>query len=1471
MQTLYLDNRDGAGTRDFTKFFDNPTQFFRHEKNLLAIFEFDVVDPGGVPGFVVPQRGAHVRFEDSRWLSRDAGVPDGVVFTGYVVDPPDPVFLGVADGAERWMYHLKVTSDDYLANTKALRARTFINKSRGFILKELLRDLFPAGSGVFPFDVTGIHDGGIERIFQVDTSKKWSEVAAQFAAIDGYVYRCLDGHLFYQPQQLPISSDPLSSIYVDKGDPRFDPSNFDVTRVGTDVANDVTVFGLEEPSNIVRETFVSDGYQGTFPLSTTPYGITELTLVEDDFTDGDVNSAVWQHADADTPFIQPFEGSLNVIGGPGVDTGQVYLRSRKGVELSGFIDTRDGEIFFPPGATGRGVIGGLYTEDTPRESNIWTGWYIDLTASTIQAMNGASKIGSFALNKSHHYILRRHIQIDSTFRSLNQYVAKTSYGTYSLGAEPPPANGRVTWFIEEINDDDPANVVKTTTMVADQIVLNVPSYVLYAPIVPYDCHLVMNFVSVAKPSQIGVTVNGSPIVVGNYIDGGRCKATVDGGHAQLNWYGVNKSGSAPTDNVTIPPQRSVVQVWYYQSQQSSARVVRQELIDFEKQRFHDDGVRQLIIHSDQATPAPRNSEECQFLAQAKLADLAEPRYEGSYKFQTSEEGATRLQLWPCPGDLIPAKIHQADGTTVDTYLDVTSVQSTFLGKGAYEFSIGFGPINRYDAAERALYFAHKSSFDDPSIEDVDVQTVELLNAGVDLFPADPSAFVVGNITTTTFGLTMTGPITRDIAGYEVRSSDTGWGQGGYVLRTGSPLAPITLQRPRRDVTYFVRPFTAAGIYSRRSARVRVVYPLANNIVIPAVDGVLSPEKISVDVTLPTDPDFAGIRVIDGNSGTILYEGDGIDTLNAWSTTTAIAGSGRISIDIPNPNALRSIPLSIRSYDIVGQLGPVVNFTLTKNAPVLDVAPFPITSAPDIYTWHGVDVNSYVINQYGWNGDVESTIKVPPDINSWNFGDWGGTGRTVEVEPWDDWGQGLPKTKSNNGDTGTPSAPTLSFNLADPDAPLSQAQTLKLFWTVPAQNAAGLIEYQVATCSDPNFPNGVPIKTYYFPAGQQNAEIFYPGSTTFVKIRGTNDFGPGVFSNTVGITTPDSLDAIAPQGGFDYDNPTFGNNISFGDGSLSPSRDTWQVADGAGRGLSGLNPSGQLGLNIPFGINQYDAFSVAQSILNRSNPVSFLSDGSLVSDGSFRGRTGLDGNGFVNLNLPNFLSQFDPFGTPRTIVRNDMSVSTLVGGADALDGAARAHAGLNSGGGILQNIPFGILLFDVGGSARTMVHNAMNVSALANGATIETGGFRALAAINGSNFIANHLVFGLSMFDGGGSLRNLMNAGHSIQLMVDGGFAFTGANRAFTGFDGGGNLITGMIGTGGVFYSVNHMHDGIMNGRYAIQALTSNLDGGPFRIVDNEVDGFSIFTDEVAGLNIRAAWRAANNVANTSDGMDRHRI
>ena len=975
MQSLYIERAAVPGKVDFTKcVFEFGDVEMR--KNEPSLFTFSLAKIDGQPWFT-PSRGDYVRLEDPRFESRNHPVGHGLVFSGYISADPKFEYLGARGGEQHWGYVVNCTSEDYLLNLKPIPRRIFVNKTRGFILRELLNDMF---AGNVPFNTESILDGGIERIFATDPSRHWTELAEEFGSSDGYVYRVVDKNVMYVPQMTEPAQGPATHVLsIDPADPRFTPSALQIGQVEAPIVNDLTVVGEDEPTTACFEQFVSDGYQPSHDLAYVPYGVEGSVLVEDELSD-ELDEDVWEISDPDG-YFQIFEGSLNVTGGPaplgspGYDQGSTYIRSRKAIEITGTLTFRDGEIFFPPSGQGSAILGGLYFDENMVNGNLFCGWLLDVNESfgwmpqfvPAFSINGVLQIhpASVSIEFNKHYILRRTITCDRFSPTQNPIIDPVT--GYQYDTDPGPVKAVVSWDVDIIHMEDAPNVW-TQRVSLGTTVLDAPQFVLYSPVVSHSIHMAMNHVSVVKPQQVMVeidpdpelesdtwTFGKTPLIVGSNIDGGKCVVSVNDNEAQLDWYAIPgtvpaaanarspylalASGSGPTtpghpdeqprDVTTIPPIGSVISVKYFRNEASKARIQNASSILLEASKFGDDGIRQKILTSDDVSPTPRTSEECLFIARAYLDDYLDARYQGTYNFVTNETDATLLTRLVLPGDRLACSLQSANGDEIVETLEVTNVTMKILGKGAYGVTVSFGPVNRFDAAKRELIRRRSSSLQEaviPKAEEsyeADVLKNEGFNPVPDPIPPDVTTVGDENLTVTF------GPSLQDgITGYECRTLDSGWGEGGEVALFQSNQA--TLLRDRRQVRYFFRAYRDTGgvrEYSARSAMVRHTFPLDDDLEVTGITSQWSTAGIfKFFIPIPTIPDWGRIKVTTGPTAPYdaetLYIGDGVNHAHKQDRVTAFLSEGKIQLEVINGfhgyEPVTSLTIVVTPINIVGR-------------------------------------------------------------------------------------------------------------------------------------------------------------------------------------------------------------------------------------------------------------------------------------------------------------------------------------------------------------------------------------------------------------------------------------------------------------------------------------------------------------------------------------------------------------------------
>jgi hypothetical protein len=281
-------------------------------------------------------------------------------FTGYVINDPEPVYLGTKAGVQQFCYNYKAVSDEYILNLETIGIiPPFINTDMGTVIKTLVNQLCP---GIF--DVTGVGAGLPIARLVVDPTFKFIDVVSRFT--DGANHRFFghDHKLFFLPQD-----SVASGLTVDGSSKHFTPSSLSMKVSSDPVINDAVVLGNIEPQQYMNEYFVSDGLTGSYPLASAIFGVDSSVFLDDDFSASTIDTTKWNYFDTSNTFLQVSNGYLNCLGGNNNNAFDVMLQSVALIPLEGNLSMTHGEWDFLNNASRgvNGVIGGMWTQ-TPNSA-----------------------------------------------------------------------------------------------------------------------------------------------------------------------------------------------------------------------------------------------------------------------------------------------------------------------------------------------------------------------------------------------------------------------------------------------------------------------------------------------------------------------------------------------------------------------------------------------------------------------------------------------------------------------------------------------------------------------------------------------------------------------------------------------------------------------------------------------------------------------------------------------------------------------------------------------------------------------------------------------------------------------------------------------------------------------------------------------------------------------------------------------
>ncbi len=849
---LEIDNGDNRGRVNYTRYVVSPEQspaVLRDRMNLPTLFDFSLAPADAQ--FIAPRRSAYVRVTGLADALPPGGprVP-GPLFTGHITNEPAIEFLGARSGGPIYGYRYQVTSEEYLLNIKRLSAvRPFLNQTAGQILRLLTEQLQPNR-----FDMTGISDGALIPFYAPQPDASWSDVARELAERSGFVYRVLDGKIYFEA----VSTQSVG-VVTDERDPRFRPESLDVSPLGNPIQNDVTILGGAEPRSLITEYFVGDGFASRFALAAPVYGSESSLLLADDFTGASIDAQRWQEVDP-SAHIQIFEGRLNITGGTGA-LGETTLLAQQAIELAGELELLHGEFEFT--APSSGILGGLYSATALVSSNCHVGFDVSAIIGTSRIrpiISGVVLPTEVLAQANHHYILLTKLSADCAQRIEQTFSSLTA----SFGGAAQPASIKVTMLVRDIDLADPAHPLEI--VLHESVLTTLPAFAFYAPVNSADLHAVENFLQVTKPIQASLVTQapgGQPQsrTLGFGVAGQDATITADPHQNQwaLEFY-----------EDTIPERGEKITLRYRATGRALARVRDGASIVAEAALAGDDGVRAAVLGD--FNPPPRTSTEAELAGQAYLADHTAPRYEGKYV------------TWGEFADSYPRSGRLLDVRNESRYPAFTALVRSVISElreletERIQHTLEFGQPSRFE--ELLKNFTPQENI--LALPETPVDPIDSTQVGF-AFLGDPPGLALIATSPTYFSVDVDA---APPAGgrFEVRRSDQGWSSASSPGTAQNLLGNFTTQtlllpRTARNHLFYVRPVDAAGATSRFSSVLGVHYPLVP--VAPELVAVqygtdavgLSIISASVTLSASNMTDVESVELRDSDNVTILARWD----------------------------------------------------------------------------------------------------------------------------------------------------------------------------------------------------------------------------------------------------------------------------------------------------------------------------------------------------------------------------------------------------------------------------------------------------------------------------------------------------------------------------------------------------------------------------------------------------------------------
>ena len=600
IQILTIDNLDGAGAVDYSAAIsaDVPLAIERvlnaPSRCTGALVVGARANPGADPGFAstlpVPVRRARIV------VTSTAGT---ALFTGYLATEPAPVYVGVGLAGPVYRVQFSAISDEWLLDKLSLVLTGSGYAVAGGTLLESL--VTRTGAGLLT--TSGVVVDNSVGVFTPEPAKPWSTNAGLIAGSTYAAYRALEGAL--STQTIGATTHTLNfdeGVGIGDGTLQFAALK---TTQARELANDVTVVGLDEPSAYVQELFFGDAVTTVFQLSQDPFRISKPTLLTDNFNLPVFNLQIWSLTDPGL-YLSLSVNGLTVAGGNGFD-GQTTLGAIDQVEIGGtlLLEAANVQLSSPSD----GVLLGLYAGSIER-ANCFAGYNVRQSGGATLLtpfVNGAEVGTSYTVLPGHAYTLRLRVHSPEMQRVLQTYYARVDGVLESFGGGLVPSPASLVFDLIDLGNAShtPATVLDDSA--AAGVVASSPAACSFA---------IVNSVELTgSVGSVSITETGSAWIA----------STLPGGTTYTRLIGVAGEGVdcrlSDTGKVTffdgrIPVAGELIKVFYRTRDRAVARLADQASIAAEAAGGFPGTARWLgkVLH-----PPARSSVDCAAAAQAVLA------------------------------------------------------------------------------------------------------------------------------------------------------------------------------------------------------------------------------------------------------------------------------------------------------------------------------------------------------------------------------------------------------------------------------------------------------------------------------------------------------------------------------------------------------------------------------------------------------------------------------------------------------------------------------------------------------------------------------------------------------------------------------------------------------------------------------------------------------------------------------------
>jgi hypothetical protein len=778
---LTIDNLQGQGPQDYTWALEgtNPTLVDRGPSEPVQL-QFNLVAIS--PGFVIPVVGARVT------LGKTNGSD---VFTGHVIAAPEYEYLGWGEQGPVYRYKVAAQSDEVLLDQKALPNRSpFVARSAGEALRQLAQDLLPGG-----FDVSGVQDVDTLATYTVNPQKSFSFHASEIALACRGSFRSMNGALIFGPVG-------AMTYALNENDPHFSPGGLQLSSPNQ-LANDVTVIGLDEPQAYVRDYFVGDGLSLKFYLSQKPFAETKPALVNEEYLGPRLDPTTWTVADPSSA-VSVVAQTLQIAGGTGVD-GQTTVTFIEQVELGGALELQHGDVTFT--APSQGVLGGLYA-GAIASTGCLAGFQISPSGSgsIIQALvNGAVTGTVMATTPGHQYFFTTYLYSMETYRIGEIYHSSLHPAGSGWGGAAVAADVRIVLEVQDIDPNNAATRVAPATVLYDGVITGAPGFCSYVLVnaTSMQCSLAYTYVAHISLAEVRTALPSASYVtelVGGLSDGAACEIT---GSPSLDFY-----------PQYVPALNELIVVSYRGTGRAVAQVENEGSV-LSLQHGVDDGTRSTVRVAKM--PSARTSVDCENSALAILDDATGVAWSGSYETWSDFLPGGAADIFP--GDAIAVNV-PSRGANFAAIVREVAIEIADPANDRSVYTIRF-------ANDLAVPLAIEYAATATTIALQDMPPLLQTTQVGAYYQADLTEAQITAVTSTTASVDA-GMAPGSGFGIEVRQNDFGWGPtndrnllGRFNTQT------FTLSRLARTQNYFLRLYDSSSPpkYSRYSAALHVDYPL----------------------------------------------------------------------------------------------------------------------------------------------------------------------------------------------------------------------------------------------------------------------------------------------------------------------------------------------------------------------------------------------------------------------------------------------------------------------------------------------------------------------------------------------------------------------------------------------------------------------------------------------------------------------